>query len=137
MRKKERKEKSLGFINSVKKKLHKQAWGLMSEVVRREAKGVCFTCGKVGNWKEMHCGHFKHGKLDFDFRNLKSQCPKCNTYESGKLDVYGIKLVREYGIEFVNQLEVDAWKKGNDYSIEELKEIIRYLTKKLEDYDNN
>jgi hypothetical protein len=105
----------------------------MSEVVRREAKGVCYTCGKIDDWKNMHCGHFKHGKLDFDFRNQHCQCPKCNTYESGKLDVYGIKLVREHGLGWVNQLEKDAWAKGNDYSIEELREIIRYLTKRLGD----
>ena len=138
LRKKERKEKSLGFIKSIKKKLHKQAWGLMSEVVRREGTdsngfGDCYTCRKIIHWKDANACHRYHGKLDFDFRNIKRGCVHCNKYLDGNLGAYEHRLIEENSLEWAKQLERDAWAKGNDYSIEELKEIIRYLTKKLED----
>jgi hypothetical protein len=73
----------------------------------------------------MHAGHFIHGRLDFDGRNVHIQCPFCNTYNHGNLGEYALRLVSELGEDGVRKLKADSIKKGNDYSIDELEGIIR------------
>lgn len=134
-RKKECKEQTKGFKESLRKKLHKKAWLLMSEWIRRKDANLdgfveCYTCGIIKLWKELQAGHFKHNKLDFDDRNIKPQCPQCNTYKSGLLDVYAEKLIRDNGLEWFNKLVQDAWA-HQGYSIEELRLIIEDLKLKI------
>ena len=117
------------------KSLKKKAWKLVSEFVRRRSanwKGEvsCFTCGAIKNWKETHCGHWKHGKLDYDTRNLKPQCKKCNVYLHGNLDRYTLRLIEENNIEWIKRLEQDA-NQVKKYTIKELEEIIERYTKWL------
>ena len=117
------------------KSLKKKAWKLQSLWLREKAANFqgyapCFTCEKLFPWKELQVGHFHHGKLDFDLRNLKLQCIACNHYRSGNLGVYGIKLYRIYGLDWLKELEKDANKKGNDYSRKELEEIIEKYGRK-------
>lgn len=119
------------------KQLKDALWKIVSQVVRRQGADLfreintCFTCGKTFPIKKLNAGHFKHNKLDFDLRNLKPQCVHCNLWNSGELDVYGIKLVRIYGLEWVEQLERDAVQKGNDYSREELLLLMEEFKLKL------
>lgn len=115
---KKQKQKSIKTLKS-------QLWKTVSIIVRSSGADwrgnvACYTCGVPYQWKEMNAGHFKHNKLDFDLRNLKPQCVKCNLWGRGKLDVYGVKLVRQYGMAWVTKLEQDAAQKGNNYSREEL-----------------
>lgn len=131
----ERKSKTKGFVDNIRKKLYKQAWGLMSQWVRRKDANLdgfneCYTCGCVKHYKELQAGHFKHDRLDFDERNLKPQCSRCNKWFSGKLDVYAENLIRDYGIEWFNQLVRDA-NSYHPYTIPELGQIIRDLKNKL------
>jgi len=133
--KKIRKESTKGFEKSLRKKLHGMAWKLMSEWIRRKdanADGFieCYTCGRVKHYKETNAGHYKHDRLDFDERNLKCQCVRCNHSNSGELDIYAENLIRDNGLEWFNQLVKDAWAhKG--YSVEDLKKIIVDLKEKL------
>ena len=125
MKSKRKKLKSL-------KQLKKIAWRLMSIYIRKlnldyTDRAKCYTCGKQDNWRSMDAGHFIHNKLDFDPRNLKIQCGRCNRYLRGKLGVYAIKLIQEYGLEWVNQLQVDAQIKGNNYNREEIEGIIKWI----------
>ena len=99
----------------IKKTLHDSCWKLMSKAVRlkgADSNGFnsCYTCGVVKHYKELQAGHYKHGRLDFDFRNLKPQCVKCNHFHSGRLDVYAEKLIKEYGVKWLDKLVQDAWK---------------------------
>ena len=116
-----------------KKTLHKKAWGLYS-IYRRSSEAdfqgyvECYTCLKKIPWQEAHLGHFLHGKLDFDTRNTKIQCCGCNTFKDGNLGEYAQRLIEENGLEWLKQLKKDAVK-GNDYSIEELEDIINVVTK--------
>lgn len=114
-----------------RKRLFKKAWELQSKAMRklaarRDGYVQCYTCGKVMRWQDAHIGHYFHGKLDFDPRNLRIQGACCNTYKHGNLAVYGAKLAEE-GID-LKQLLRDAEEKGNAYSIAELKEIIDKFT---------
>ena len=122
------------YLAKSAKSWKKKAWEKFSELVRRKANGVCFTCLKKGDWKEMHAGHFIHSRLDLDERNVRCQCPHCNTFLHGNLGNYALHLMEEIGIEGVNQLKKDAtlelgapkksaedYKKLYDKFIEELK----------------
>src|SRR3990167_4887339 len=111
-------------------KLKKKVWKVISRYIRY--KGVnsfglqqCFTCLKWLEPKDMDCGHYLHGKLDFDERNLKPQCSRCNRWLHGNLGKYSKRLVIENGIEWVNQLEKDAQEKGNSYKRLELETIMQ------------
>lgn len=120
--------------------VHNRVWKLMSEYIRTKdadefGYNTCYTCGARKHWKELQCGHYKHDKLDFDERNLKPQCYRDNNFLSGRLDVYTVNLIRDYGMDWLNKLSEDAQKasKGKDsYSIEEMLEIEKDLKAKLE-----
>lgn len=131
----ERKLSSKKHQQSELKKWRAKTWKLMSEWVRRKDAGFsdqqeCYTCKVHFPWKELHCGHYQHGKLDFDERNLKPQCASCNTYHGGRLDSYTLRLISEHGLEWVEQLKRDAAQHGG-YSLEDCKRIHGELKEKL------
>lgn len=72
----------------------------------------------------MDAGHFIHGRLDFDPRNIHVQCSYCNRYLHGNLGEYAIRLIGELGQAGVKKLKADSIKKGNDYSVLELEGVI-------------
>ena len=124
-RKLSRRLKSKTYQESDRKKWHKKTWKIVSEIVRRKdadfaGNVACYTCGKSYHWKEMNAGHWKHGVLDFDMRNLKVQCTRCNLRLSGRLDVYTLNLIKDYGIEWVRTLSNDA-SKHIGYTAEEVR----------------
>lgn len=124
------------------KTLKSALWKLTSQIVRLTSADLfrqtnrCFTCGKVHPITELHAGHFIHNKLDFDFRNLKPQCVHCNLFKHGNLWNYGKKLQKIYGIEWIEALEREAIRKGNDYSRIELLELTERYKKLLADVLN-
>ncbi len=127
MRKKHREGTKIWYQDKVKK-LKRKCWSLMSEYVRLRDKGICITCGK--KYPVMNAGHFKHGCLDFDERNINCQCQGCNTYKSGALDIYAIKLEAKYGFGIIQELEELKWKKPF-YTYEELEQIKTDLESKI------
>jgi len=133
--KKEKHKLTKTYQRKTIKKLRKKAWKLMSEWIRRKdadknGKVECYTCGKSIYWQEAHAGHFKHGCLDYDERNLKVQCPSCNTYHNGRLDIYAVKLIEQHSIEWVKELERDA-RTEKRLDIPGLETIIKELELKL------
>ena len=111
------------------KQLRKKAWKLISIYVRSKntnwrGYANCFTCLKTDLWKNLQCGHYIHNKLDFDERNLKPQCQRCNHFLRGNLGAYAERLIGLYGRKWMEKLRKDAQKKGNLYSRKELIEII-------------
>jgi len=136
LEKKEKHKTTKGYEQKLKKKLMRKAWGLMSEWIRRKdalksGQTVCYTCRKMDHYKNMHCGHLFHGKLDLDERNLKCQCPHCNLYLSGNHVLYTLRLVDEIGVEGVQEVKREANIRGNNYTVEELELIIADLEQKL------
>lgn len=131
----ERKLASKGYTESLRKTLHKKAWTLMSEWVRTKDANLdgyvyCYTCGAIKHYKETDAGHFHHDRLDFDERNLKPQCTKCNRHLHGRLDVYAINLLKDYGSEWLLKLQQDAVS-YNKYDVAQLQERIIDLKLKL------
>jgi len=81
-------------------KLYKKADKVVSNFVRQLEEGKCYTCGNIKEWKYQHAGHYikrSCWQLRWDIRNVHCQCPACNTYRGGNMDVYAVKLLRQYG----------------------------------------
>jgi hypothetical protein len=111
---------------------------LISEIVRREEKGVCYTCGKKDDWKYMHCGHYiKRGcwRLRYDRRNLHCQCPKCNTFMGGNMDSYAVHLIKDYGEGILEELQRLKNMPGKKWKIAELEQMVLEIKKRLKNYD--
>jgi len=105
------------------KGLKKKIWVVFSKYIRKRDKYTCFTCGKKE--KPGHAGHYIHNKLDFDPLNVHHQCIYCNRYLRGNLGVYGEKLIRENGIEKIEEMRVRSkqiWKPSR----QELEDILNY-----------
>ena len=79
--------------------IHKELWKLMSEYVRkRDESNGCITCDKRLNWAEMQAGHFVHvNSLDYNLKNINSQCAGCNCYKHGDLGQYAINIDKKWG----------------------------------------
>lgn len=119
----------------LRERLHNRCWKLMSEIVRRREKGVCYTCGLTKEWKKQQAGHYKHGVLDFDWTNIHCQCIGCNYFAKGNLKLYKEKLINQYGKDGVDLLTKKA-KNFQRYEIHELEDILAILKnikKELED----
>ena len=115
------------------KVLHKKAWKLQSEYIRRLADGICFTCGDKRNWKEQQAGHYIHKDcLDFDILNINCQCVRCNKWLHGNSGVYAERLIAEYGEGAVNELRVRA-EKIKKFTVEELEKIISVYSSRLKE----
>lgn len=84
---------------------------------------ICYTCGLHGDIYNMQAGHFQHSSSDLDERNLHCQCVRCNKWLSGNLDVYTVKMIEQYGMEVVKELQR---LKGipRKYTEQELNEVI-------------
>lgn len=128
---------------SILKRLKSKCWKVVSEWVRRNENGVCFTCGakqwdsELGqnNWKVMQAGHYIHGALDYDEMNIHCQCVRCNKWLSGNLGEYTMKLISKYGIEEVEKLRIRASmaKKGEFYTEEGLLAVLEFYKNKLKE----
>ena len=87
-------------------KLKKQAWKLLSEVIRREAAEqfgagdmlLCYTCGIAGRVNGMQAGHAiggRTGSVLLDEEIIRPQCYRCNVALRGNYPVFVTRLIRE------------------------------------------
>jgi hypothetical protein len=84
-------------------KLKKQAWALLSQIVRRndshgDETGMCYTCGAMDLWKRLQAGHAipgRTGSVLFDEDIIRPQCYRCNVALRGNYPVFTTKLIRE------------------------------------------
>lgn len=83
-----------------------KAWHMISEYVRRKARGVCYTCDRRHDWQETDCGHFIHkiSATFFDIRQLRCQCVQCNRWLHGNLGIFALRLEDEIGREAINEI---------------------------------
>lgn len=113
--------------------LHKKAWSLQSEWIRRSEHGICYTCGAHDEWKNQNAGHYIHGNhMDFVIMNIHCQCVRCNKWLSGNSGIYAERMIAEYGEEAVASLrEIDRTTKGHKFTIIELENLIADRKEKL------
>ena len=130
-----RRNKKIKHINL--KVLHKKAWKLISEYVRRSEKGICYTCGKHNKWQNTDCGHYiHHNNMDFVLMNLNCQCIYCNKFQHGNLGIYAERLIAEFGEPAVVKLrELDINTRNHKFTIFELEELIKIYTQRLKEIE--
>lgn len=106
------KEKSLSI-------LRKKADRLFSLFIRKRDSnengiGKCITCGRVGHFKEMDCGHYikrQHLSTRYDEKNCNMQCKRCNAFEQGMNEVYKKEIDKKWGQGISDLLELKKHNK--------------------------
>lgn len=120
----------------------KKTWKVFSQYIRlkyanKDGFVRCVTCGKIKHWKEMQAGHYKHNKLDFCEFNVFPQCVRCNHYKSGELGNYADFLIKKFGNDILEKIEIYAKleKKYNiielQYMHDEWKKIVKKFKEKI------
>jgi len=126
-------KKKTPSVSKLKKKLDT----IFSRFVRIRDKGQCYTCPTKKEIKFMDAGHYilrQHNMTRFDERNVHCQCKYCNMYNAGSMNSYAIHLIKDYGIEILDELEilerqVKQWKPA------ELQEKIIYYKEKVKEME--
>ena len=121
-------------------KYRDKVWKVMSLYIRQrdsDWRGYCkcCTCSTTKHWKEMHAGHFIHGKTKMSYldeRNVNGQCNSCNTYKGGSLAEYSIFLEKKYGHGILQELKKLS-DKNETWTIKKLDERIKYYKEKLDE----
>jgi hypothetical protein len=104
-----------------------EAQAAVNAYVRKRDEGKpCISCDKPDDGThQRHASHYRSVKacsiLRFDPRNIFASCAQCNSYLSGNLLEFRIRLTRRYGTEYVEWLE--AQNGIRRYEIDELKAI--------------
>jgi hypothetical protein len=97
--------KTLGQYEAEAKKSF-QKWVRM-----RDEKQPCISCG-VNNTELWDGGHFKKAEIYsgviFNEKNCHKQCRKCNRFLGGNELNYRDGLIKRYGHDYVNELEMMA-----------------------------
>lgn len=103
-----------------------KAWKLTSELVRKLAKGVCFTCKRRVGYAKLAAGHSREKRgnaaIYFELDGLRGQCNYCNRRLHGNYGVFILNLVDEIGRERVDALARKA-QKGKQWTKAELSVI--------------
>ena len=144
--KKETKKKENAFKSDLRQKLktlgqfEAEAKKVFQKWIRlRDESKECISC-QVKETDLFDGGHYKKAEIYsgviFDQRNCHKQCRKCNRFLGGNELMYREGLIKRYGLDFVNQLEIDANETRNKkYSREELIEIKQYYAEKIRNKD--
>jgi hypothetical protein len=131
VKKKTKKTKSL-------RSLKEKVWKLFSQYIRRshadEGGTVsCYTCGELMFWKDAHAGHAiggRHNAVLFDEDIVKPQCPRENLFLGGQYGIFAAKLIREHGLEWYEQKQIDS-RKVVKYTRSDLEDLILQYEEKL------
>ena len=98
---------------------------------KRDKNKPCISCGKP-LINKFDAGHYRSAggnpELRFNELNIQGQCVYCNQHLHGNLIDYRIGLIKRIGIDKVEWLE--SKHEPNHYTIEELKELIKYYKQK-------
>ncbi len=92
-------------------KIQRKLWQLCKEIIRKQHGNACYTCGASGltgsNW---HTGHMwpkasLGAWLKYDLRVLRPQCYNCNINRGGMGADFWVRMVRENGQEYMDNLK--------------------------------
>ncbi len=116
-----------------RKSLADRLWKLTSQYVRN-IESECYTCPKVLEFREREAGHYwtqgGHKRVKFDLMNVHTQCHSCNHFKSGNLAKYASRLIREYGIEKYQDLELRS-NDSTPFTEIELEQMILEMEEKI------
>lgn len=127
-RKADRKVLKAKVDGSDRRKQLKDAQAAFNAFIRLRDKDMpCISCGRTHKG-QIHAGHYRSvgaaPHLRFNQFNVWRQCAPCNTYLSGNLIEYRIRLVRRIGVEKLEWLE--AQNEPLRLSLDDIKAIKVY-----------
>lgn len=103
--------------------------------------GRCCTCGKIGQWRYMDCGHFISKGMGgasgvrYDERNAHLQCNSENAFEQGNIPAYREFMLNKYGQEIIDELKIKD--KTHTYSLLELEGLLLYYKQEYKKLNDN
>ena len=94
----------------------KELWDIFSKFIRLRdsddnGRCRCISCGKPELWKYQEAGHYvKRGNaiLKYEEINVNSQCVMCNRYKNGNIEGYKSGLIKKYGDQALDVLNVKS-----------------------------
>ena len=93
----------------------------------------CISCPKLDYWKNVDAGHFinrKHLSLRWAFRNVHAQCRQCNRFDEGNIIGYTKAMIKRYGIDILDILELQK-SQTRKYAIFELETMIEFYKQEI------
>lgn len=107
-------------------------------VKKRDWENGCITCNnKYMEGANAHAGHYiKRGynQVKYDPHNVHLQCARCNGYGKGEVTRYRKAIVKMYGEEEAQRLDlIDNGRNVYKFSKEELLDMFDYYKSKLEE----
>lgn len=115
----------------------KEAQTWFNKYIRmRDADKECISSSTTRRCsRQRHAGHYRSvgsaPHLRFDERNCHGQCAQCNDIFSGNLIEYRKNLIARIGQRQVDELEAD--NTARNYTIPELKEMIKHYKTKCKE----
>lgn len=100
--------KKVKTVAQLKKKLDEVFSKHIRTKFSREGKCACYTCSKVFLIKDIQCGHFvsrTYTSVRWDENNCRPQCVGCNIFGGGRPLDFEEHLVKDIGVEKVNELK--------------------------------
>lgn len=100
---------------------------------------TCWTCGKKGLvGSDFQGGHFIRDSvggviLRYDENNIHPQCMSCNIFKGGNEGEYTMKMLDEYGKEFVEEMFRLKHQAKTKWSLQDYKEKIEYYKEKIKE----
>lgn len=73
----------------------------------------CWSCHRFLPFDEMDCGHFvsrQHKSTRYMEENAHPQCRKCNRFMEGHKDAYAVSLIKAYGPDILERLQLEKNK---------------------------
>ena len=128
------------------KLLKKKLWEECKRITRARFEHTCYTCGAMNlEGSNLHTGHGKPKgalslKFQYDIRNLRPQCMKCNVHLGGCQDIFLSKLEQEQeGYQFLIEacyfdLDAQAWIIKRDVELIRGKDSTIFVQNLLEEY---
>ena len=111
-----------------------KCWKVFTEYIRRRDGGVCISCGKKDDWKNLDCGHYipKTAGLSIYFleTNNHAQCTGCNRFRHGNLPAYALALRQKYGEGILEELDAKR-RQIKKYTVAEYQELTKHYSELL------
>jgi len=128
------------------RQLKDKLWAECKRIIREKYPNACYTCGVQGlegsNWQTGH-GKPKGAltlQFQYDIRNLRPQCMRCNVHLGGMQDIFMAKLEQEEdGLAFLEEAcrydeEAKAWIIRRDIPTMGGKDATIFIQNLLEEY---
>lgn len=120
-----------------------RAWKEFSKYIRlrdclktmsSQEEGMCYTCDRVYPFNKLQAGHFVDSRsagVLFDENLVHAQCYSCNMMKAGNKDSYTPKMIKQWGLEKVEEM----WRQKHivhNWQRDELDEIKKKFKEEYE-----